>query len=105
MITPIDKLPEEAGNSYKIAAERCIADILQIIRGKITLCEIDATGYSQNYQRSAISGAIRRACHRYNREMGAEPGNRVGYDQFELISRKDKNKVLHWYIRYQPKEA
>ena len=101
-ITPIEKLPEKPTSDYEAAQQKAIQDVLQIIRERISLCEITMDAYSGNYMRTAIHTAIRRACWRWNKD---NQERRIDfYTQFEVTSRKDKGENRHWYIKYMPKE-
>lgn len=102
-IMAIEKLPEKPTSTYKAAQAQAIEDVLQIIRERITLCEITMDAYSGNYIRSAIHYAIRRACWHWNKD---NPENRIDfYTQFDVTSRKDKDGNRHWYIKYKPKDS
>ena len=105
-ITLIEKLPEKPTSRYEAAQAQAIEDVLQIIRERIPLCEITMDAYIGNYKRSALNSAIRKACCKYNRENALERGDRIDYfEQFDLTSRKDKDGIRHWFIKYKPKGA
>ena len=100
MITPIDKIPDGPDRmaKYHRAQEAVIADIMQIIRGNIPLCERTIGEYSDAYKSQVIRYAIRMAVWRYKQETDMMIDQ---YEDFEVTTRKDEAGKTHYYIRYK----
>ena len=99
-IKPIDSLPGGQMDAFNEARQQVVSDILQIIREGIPLCEITIKNYSENYYRSIIKDAIRKACARYNDSQVAHTPSKVYSDMFEIARRKGDDGKHHWYIKY-----
>lgn len=99
-IKPIDSLPGGQMDAFNEARQQVVSDILQIIREGIPLCEITIKNYSENYYRSIIKDAIRKACGRYNDSPVAQTPSKVYSDMFEIARRKGDDGKHHWYIKY-----
>ena len=100
-IKPIDNLPGGQMDVFNEARQQVVSDILQIIREGIPLCEITIKNYSENYYRSIIKDAIRKACGRYNDSPVAQTPSKVYSDMFEIARRKGGDGKYHWYIKYE----
>lgn len=101
-ITPIEKLPGEKVDLYKEARIRLENDILQIVRDKITLCEITSEMYTTNTMRDALKRAIRYAVVHSNHRNNVKRGETGHLDEsmFSIIRRKDAEGKHHFYIEY-----
>ena len=100
MITAIDKIPDGTDKTakYRKAEEAVIADVMQIMRENIPLCEITVEEYSENYKANVIRCAIRNAVWRYKRETDMAIDQ---YEDFDVTTRKDKAGKKHYYIKYK----
>jgi hypothetical protein len=85
MITPIDKLPSSPTDENKAKRDGMMCDVYTIIEQNIPFTKITAD-YSENYMRSAIQSAIRRATWRWNQNNT----QKLDYSKaFEIHRRKD----------------
>ena len=100
MITPIDKIPDGKDRMAKYcrAQEAIIADIMQIMRDNIPLCEVTVEEYSENYKRDVIQHAINLAVWRYKKDTDLVIDR---YKDFEVTTRKDEAGKTHYYIKYK----
>ena len=105
-IKPVDSMPGVPEDAFKEARKQVLEDVLQIIRERIPLCEITIMHYSENYYRSIIKEAIRKACDRYNNTRTIETPFDVYPDMFDVSRRKGYDGKYHWYIKFdmQPEE-
>jgi len=100
MIKQIDKIPDGDSRSdkYRKAQEAVIADIMQIMRDNIPLCEVTVEEYSENYKRDVIQHAINLAVWRYKKDTDLVIDR---YKDFEVTTRKDEAGKKHYYIEYK----
>ena len=97
MITPIDKLPTSPTDENKAKRDGMMLDVYTIIEQNIQFAKITAD-YSENYMRSAIQTAIRRATWRWNQNNT----QKLDYSKaFEIHRRKDGLGIVHWYIEFK----
>ena len=99
-IKPVESMPGLPEDDFKVARKQVLDDILQIIRERIPLCEITIKNYSENYYRSIIKDAIRKACTRYNDSLVAQTPACVYPDMFDISRRKGDDGKYHWYIKF-----
>lgn len=106
-IKPVESMPGAPEDVFKVARKQVLDDILQIIRERIPLCEITIKHYSENYYRSIIKEAIRKACDRYNDTRTVQEPTDVYPDMFDVSRRKGYDGKYHWYIKFeiQPEEV
>ena len=100
-IKPVESMPGAPEDVFKVARKQVLDDILQIIRERIPLCEITIKHYSENYYRSIIKEAIRKACDRYNDTRTIQTPLHVYPDMFDVSRRKGDDGKYHWYIKFK----
>lgn len=108
MVKPVS--PQEANVSAlsSIYRTELYEDIRTIIRDKIEYAEVGGYGYKDSYMRDVIRKAIRAACHAHNAGRYPIDGapKLAWHEDFAVASHKDKDGIMHWYVRYMPpKEA